>query len=140
MFDFNVVSLLSFIISVVAIVFSVYKHKRKRRELIDAVYYHAKEAIKTLEKQKCANKKIRKKIENDKSYAPYIAVSSTNDITYDQVIELMEWLKKENKDQAEKAILYYFHMQAALHAISMSFHLKFVREFPSERKKELWKA
>lgn len=130
----------SFCSATVTIIFIFYNRKRKRRELIDAVYYHAQVAIETLEKQKGANKTIREKIKKDKSYAPYAAVSSANDITYDQVIGVMEWLKKQNKDEEKEAILYYFHMQAALHATAMSFHLEFVREFSSERKKELWMA
>ena len=110
--------------------------RARRRKLINAVYYHVDLAIRTLQEQQKGNDAIREKIENDESYTPYLVHSPNDDLTYDHVIEVMEWLDAKG----EEAVSSYFHSQQALHALAESFELEFVRNWPPERKLRAWDA
>ncbi len=89
-----------------------------------------------MEGQAEKNETIRQKINADESYTPYVARSSSDDLTYEQIIEVMEWLDEEE----EKSVASYFHSQSSLHAIAESLELEFVRSWPSDRKLQLWKT
>lgn len=108
--------------------------RTKRRKLINAVYYHADLAVSRLEGQAESNDIIRQKIKDDRSYTPYGPSSSADDLTYDQIIEMMEWLNSEE----ERIMVSYFHSQLGLHALAESFSLDFVRDWPQGRKLQLW--
>lgn len=109
---------------------------RRRRKLVNAVYHHASKAVRDLETLKDRNDSIREKIEQDESYTPHVVRSTADDLTYDQVIEVMELLN----EREEEIVLSYFHHEAELHAFAASFDLEFVRRWPSDRKFALWKA
>ena len=107
---------------------------RRRRKLVNAVYHHASKAVRDLETLKDRNDSIREKIEQDESYTPHVVRSTADDLTYDQVIEVMELLN----EREEETVLSYFHHEAELHAFAESFDLEFVRGWPSGRKLALW--
>ena len=115
---------------------SILSHRRKRQKLINTVYYHVIHARESLQGQKKGNKSIRERIRNNNSYTPYAARSPADDLTYDHIIEVMEWLDEDG----EKAVSSYFHAQMGLHALGQSFDLDFVRDWPQERKLQLWDA
>ena len=115
---------------------AVQNSRRRRRKLVNAVYYHVDLAIRSLQEQEKDNEAIREKFENDESYTPYLVRSPNDDLTYDHVIEVMEWLDPEG----EEAVSSYFHSQQALHALAESFKLEFVRNWPPERKLRAWDA
>ena len=62
--------------------------------------------------------------------------SPADDVTYDQIIEIMEWLDESE----EEAVSSYFHNQVSLHAIAQSFDLEFVRNWHSDRKLRMWEG
>lgn len=136
----EIVKLITPIIAGLAFLLSWYNFIRssraRRRKLINAVYYHVDLAIRTLQEQEKGNEAIREKIENDESYTPYLVHSPNDDLTYDHVIEVMEWLDAKG----EEAVSSYFHSQQALHALAESFKLEFVRNWPPERKLRAWDA
>lgn len=108
----------------------------KTAEAHQRVYYHVDLAIRTLQEQEKGNEAIREKIENDESYTPYLVRSPNDDLTYDHIIEVTEWLDAKG----EEAVSSYFHSQLALHALAESFKLEFVRNWPPERKLRAWDA
>ncbi len=133
------VQLAPLIVAVMALCFSVYNfaqsRHRRRRKLLNAIYHHATRAMESLSEQQKANRGIRKTIESDESYTPYVvAVSPANELVYDQVIEAMEWLNPAD----EKTMLRYFHSQSNLHALGQSFNSDFVRSWNRERKLAMW--
>ena len=133
------VQLAPLIVAVMALCFSVYNfaqsRHRRRRKLLNAIYHHATRAMESLSEQQKANRAIRKTIESDESYTPYVvAVSPANELVYDQVIEAMEWLNPAD----EKTMLRYFHSQSNLHALGQSFNSDFVRSWNRERKLAMW--
>ena len=113
----------------------VRSNRRRRQKLVNAIFYHAELAVDLLEKQRSNNAAIEEKIRNDASYTPYVPVSTIDDLTYNQIIEVMEWLDWEG----EKIVSSYFHSQMTLHASMQSFRSEYVRSWPSHRKLELWK-
>lgn len=129
---------------IVALILSVYNfysslrsHRIKRQKLVNTVYYHVIQAIDSLQNQEKGNQTIREKISQmNSSYTPFVARSPADDLTYDHIIEVMEWLDKDG----EKAVSSYFHAQMGLHALGQSFDLDFVRDWPQERKLQLWDA
>ena len=132
--------LVPLLVSVAALCLSAYvfleSRGRRRRKLVNAIYHHATRAIEDLETLKDRNDSIREKIEQDESYTPHVVRSTADDLTYDQVIEVMELLD----EREEAVVLSYFHQEAELHAYAASFDLEFVRRWPSDRKLALWKA
>lgn len=133
-----IVALMAVIVSLMALALSVYtlrrSERRRRSKLVNAVYHHADMAVTNFEEQQGRNDAIRQKIEDNDSYTPYVAYSSADDLTYDQVIELMECLKaKEEKD-----VLFYFYCQMDYHALGQSFNSEYVRGWPRDRKLQLW--
>ncbi|CAJ2376645.1 MAG: hypothetical protein MPK11_06010 [Gammaproteobacteria bacterium] len=106
--------------------------RRGRRKVADAIWFHIRRSIETLEPildEKNLNL-LEEKIENDASYMPYMPWSTGDDLTYDQVIEALEKLN----DEEEEILMSYFHNHQGLHALVDSLTLGFVREFPKERK------
>ena len=93
-------------------------------------------AVAFLEDPKLAanNQDHRKKIDEQTDYMPLVVRTDTDNLTYDQIIEVMELLD----DQEEQDVLYYFHHEADLHAYASSFDLEFVRRWPAERRLQLW--
>lgn len=134
----NYVPLLAVVVSLMAVILSFRtlqrSERRRRSKLVNAVYHHADMAVENFEEQQGRNHAIRQKIKGDGSYTPYVAYSSADDLTYDQVIELMECLKvKEEKD-----VLFYFYYQMDYHALGQSFNSEYVRGWPQGRKLQLW--
>lgn len=71
----------------------------------------------------------------DPSYTPYIPRTDVDDLTYDQILEVMELLNRKDGE----VVLLYFHYEADLHAYAKAFDLDFVRAWPSERKLKMWR-
>lgn len=129
---------------IVALFLSIYNfydtlrsHRKKRQKLVNTIYYHVIQAIDNLQNQEKGNQTIREKIDQmNSTYTPFVARSPADDLTYEHIIEVMEWLNKDG----EQAVSSYFHAQMALHALGQSFDLDFVRDWPQERKLRLWDA
>ena len=121
-----------------ALTFSFYNwtqsRRRTRRKLVNTIYYHTKCAIEALKKLQDNNQSIQEKIKNVNSYTPYVPLSSADYLTYEHIIEVMEWLDEDE----EESVSSYFHTQMSLHAIAQSFDQEFVRGWPQDRKLELW--
>ena len=143
------VALLALVVGVYNFLHSIRSYGRRRRKLVNAIYYHAKMAVASLEIQKDNNDSIREKIKNNDSYTPYAPYSPADDVTYEQIIELMGYLprkrwsfnrKKEKAMQREmeQDISSYFHWQARFHAIAQSFHSESIGKWNPERKLQLW--
>ena len=126
------------LISILALCLSIYSvwqpHRTKRKKLVNAAYYHVKLAVERLQDMDQQIETAREKIRADKSYKMHIARSNTDDLTYDHVIELMEWL---NPDQ-EKIISDYFHAQSAMHGVAESFDLPQPAHFPRTSNCACW--
>ena len=127
------------LIALTALGLSIYNlvrsDRRRRQKIVNAIFYHAQLAVDSLEKQRNNNAAIEEKIKTDASYTPYVPLSTIDDLTYNQIIEVMEWLDLEG----EEIVSSYFHWQTTLHASMQSFHLEYVRSWPSHRKLGLWK-
>ncbi|CAJ2376407.1 MAG: hypothetical protein IBGAMO2_330016 [Arenicellales bacterium IbO2] len=125
------------LISILALCLSIYSvwqpHRTKRKKLVNAAYYHVKLAVERLQDMDQQIETAREKIRADKSYKMHIARSNTDDLTYDHVIELMEWL---NPDQ-EKIISDYFHAQSAMHGVAESFDLAAAGAFSTDQQLRL---
>ena len=122
-----------------ALMFSFYNwtqsRRRKRRKLVNTVYYHTKYAVEALQDQQKNNHLIQEEIENDNSYTPYAGSSSADDLTYEHVIDVMECLDEDG----ERAVSSYFYNQTILNVLGQSFEKEFVRGWTKERKLKLWK-
>ncbi len=133
------VELLTALVALVALGFSLFNffesRHRKRRKLVDAIYHHTNDAVNSLEGARHANNEARKEIRKNRFYTPYVPRSDADDLTYDQIIELMELLN----EQESSTLLSYFHHEAELHAYAQSFDLELVRGWRSARKLSLWK-
>ena len=110
--------------------------RRTRRKRFNTVYYHADQSVKFLLKQQKNNPSIQEKIKNDNSYTPYGVSSSNDDLTYEHIIDVMEWLSEDG----EEAVSSYFHAQMTLRMLIQSFNTEFVRGWTPDRKLELWKV
>ena len=92
-----------------ALTFSFYNwtqsRRRTRRKLVNTIYYHTKCAIEALKKLQDNNQSIQEKIKNVNSYTPYVPLSSADDLTYEHIIEVMEWLDEDE----EESVSSYFH-------------------------------
>ena len=128
------------IVASFALLFSAYNlrqaRRRTRRKLVNTVYYHVAQSVKFLLKQQKNNPLIQEKIKNDNSYTPYGVSSSNDDLTYEHIIDVMEWLSEDEKE----AVSSYFHAQMALRMLIQSFNTEFVRGWTPDRKLELWKV
>ncbi len=113
---------------------SVLSERRRRQKLVNAVYHHVDRAVTSLKEQEEKNETIRQNIKDDETYTPYVVHSSSDDLTYEQIIEVMEWLEEGE----EREVVTYFYDQSSLHAIAESLGLEFVRRWPSDRKLRLW--
>ena len=118
------------------VLLSAQSERRRKQELINAVYHHVDEAISRLkdEEREKRNETIRQGIEDDETYTPYVVRSSSDDLTYDHIIGVMEWLD----EKGEKAVASYFYSQSSLHAAEESFGLEYVRSWSVDRKLKLW--
>ena len=134
------VTIIAIIVPSATLVFNIWTNRKarstRRRNLVNAVYHHATRAVQDLKEFKDNAASIREKIEKDDSYTPYAILSHPDDLTYDQVIEVMELLN----EQDDKIILSYFHSESALHAHLQSFDSEFVRAWPRDRKMRLWEG
>ncbi len=122
-----------------ALILSLYNwtqsRRWKRRKLVNTIYYHTKYAIEALRDQQKKNHLIQEKIKNNNSYTPYVPRSSADDLTYEHIIDVMEWLDEDG----EKSVSSYFYTQMGLHALAQTFDTEFVRGWPQERKLQLWR-
>ena len=128
------------LVAVLAFILSLYNflHLRstRRKKLINAVYHHVTLAEEHLENIGRKTEEVAQKIKTDESYLPYIPRSASDDLTYDHVIELMQWL---NSREQEETVLRYFHLQSNLHALAAGFELEFIRGWRLDRKLSMWK-
>ena len=127
------------VVSFLAFGFSIYTYSQvrrsKRRKLINTIYHHADRTIEVSSAHQENSTNTRRLIENDPTYTPYTVItSSTDDLTYDQVIDALEWLKTEE----EKAVISYFHSQSQLLALGQSFNYEIVRNLEQDRKLKLF--
>lgn len=74
-------------------------------------------------------------MKTDQFYTPYPVRSLNDDLTYDHIIEVMEWLDSREE---EETVLSYFYSQAFLHSLAGVFELEFVRGWPLVRKLAAW--
>ena len=111
--------------------------RRRRQELVSAVYHHIEKAIEYLSDEEVPkiNEAIQAEIAKDSAYTPHIVRSADADLTYDHIIGVMEWLD----DEGERAVANYFYTQSILNDIAASFGLEYVQGWPTERKLRLWK-
>ena len=110
--------------------------RRRKARLIDTVRHHAAHAIKSLEQTIAGIDLVREKIWQDESYHPYVVNVAEADLTYSQVIEV---LQSVNDEEDREKILDYYYSQAGLHAITGVFSSELVQNFSQERKLGLWK-
>lgn len=127
------------VVSFLAFGFSIYTYSQvrrsKRRKLINTIYHHADRTIQLAKAYKKAYRNARESLEKNPTYTPFaLMTSSTDDLTYDQVIDALEWLSEEKE---ENAVLSYFHGQAVLLALGQSFNSEFVRSWDKDRKLNL---
>lgn len=106
-----------------------------RRKIINAVYHHVNTAVCNLQEGKKGHSEIRKRIETTRPYTPYPVRSPNDDLTYDHIIKVVEWLDSREE---EKAVSSYFHSQALLHSLAGVFELELARGWPLERKLAAW--
>ncbi|MGR3984354.1 MAG: hypothetical protein OD817_03720, partial [Gammaproteobacteria bacterium] len=128
-----------FCIALVSLFLVLRTSHKKRETLVNTFYHHITRAIFSLEAllgEKHAGmwKGWRKGIENDASYMPGVIQSSADNLTYDQVIEVLAVLKGVGERDEEK-LLSYFHNDQFMHAIADAFN--FARDFSAERKLKL---
>ncbi len=134
-------------ISSIALLFSIYtfsiSHRRRRKKLLNAVYHHVKVYQEWHKNFVGKHDVFRNKIKEDKSYMPYPVLSSVNDLSYEHIIEAMEWLKSEKIDggkSEEELLSRYFHSHAFLCAHVESFEKDLVMTWPTERKLAIWEG
>ena len=109
---------------------------RKRKYMtVDAVRHHATYAMQNIQAQSPSIDPVRKKIQQDKSYHPYVVPIPEPDLSYSQVIEVLHFVKTKTE---REQILDYYYNQIELNAIIASFSSEMVRGFPQERKLGLW--
>ena len=136
----ELIAALSVLVAAFALLLNWYNSGRaygtRRRKIINAVYYHVEMAIDSLQELRKSDDAIRQKIKNDESYTPYVPSSPNDDLSYGDVIEVMEWLDLNG----QQAMSYYWHYQAGLHALAQSFELEFIRNWPPSRKLGVWEA
>ena len=134
------------IIATFVFLFSIYtfsiSHRRRRKKLLNAVYHHVKEFQKGPEYfDEEQRDKIKEKIKKDKNFMPYTVLSSANNLSYEHIIEAMEWLKSEKTgdDESEEGLLSkYFHSHAFFCAHAESFEKNLVLTWPTDRKLAIW--
>ena len=145
-FSFSIASLG---IATIAALFSIYtfstSHRKRRKKLINAVYYHVKETKEWLghSSRKEKHEAIRKKIEEGKGYMPYPVFSSADDLSYEHIIEAMEWLssKKTGGGESEEELLSrYFHQYMHFRAYLSSFEKYLLMDWPTDRKLAIWQG
>lgn len=110
--------------------------RRRRRALANAVYHHVDKAIEILNDPSIstANCAARAKIQKNAKYTPNILHSADDDLTYEHIIGVMEWLDYEG----EKAVANYFYAQSSLTSIAESFRSEYVQNWPIDRKLNLF--
>ena len=110
--------------------------RRREKQLIHTVFYHADKAIRDLEENLESIDLVRERIEQDESYHPYVVDTVEAALAYSQIIEV---LQSVNDEADEEKILNYYYNEADLHAITKAFNSEIVRSFPQERKLGMWK-
>lgn len=141
------------LIIVAAFLLSLHKFLEPRRTrekmLKKAVWHHAKRSLKLINDELSDEilDSVRKRIQEgeSESYTPYmVPFSPSDEITYEQVIEVMGYLSKKDgkskegeKEDGEK-VLDYFYSQSSLYAMGRSFDSDFVRSWAQDRKLKLW--
>ena len=119
------------------------KYTKGRRTTARAVYYHAKIAVRLFKKYLDSYGEIKRKITDEgSSFTPFVVESPSNDLRYEQIIEIMDWLdeKKEwewldGKKKEEEIVLGYYHQQMVFHATALSFNSEIVRSCFSQKRK-----
>ncbi|MGR3914172.1 MAG: hypothetical protein OD918_06550 [Gammaproteobacteria bacterium] len=128
-----------FIIALVSLILVLRTSHGKRETLVNTFYHHVTRAILSLELflgEQNADMwdEFRKGIESDTSYTPYLIQSSADNLTYDQMIEVLAVLKGVDEKYEEK-LLSYFHNDQFMHAVADSFN--FAKDFSMKRKLKL---
>jgi len=131
-----IIPLGTLVIALVSLLLVFRTSHEKRETLVNAFYHHITRTILSLqsllgEKNAGMWKELRKRIENEDSYMPYLIQSSADNLTYDQVIEVLAVLEGIGEKEEEK-LLSYFHNDQLMHAIADGFN--FAIDFPVERK------
>jgi len=123
------------LISILALCVSVFTfhwaRDARRRKLVGAVYFHIKFTQENLEKWTAPIRDLPEKMQADPAYTPYFVVPREDNLAYTDVIELTRWFKAQ---EDKEIILRYFHAQANLHAVAMSFGVEIVRNLPVEKR------
>ena len=104
--------------------------ERRKQALANAVYHHVEKAIEVLEKFMPDNETTRAKMEDNAAYTPLFINSADDDLTYEHIIGVMEWLDAVG----EKAVANYFYDQSTLISISEYFQTEYVRGWDQERR------
>ena len=124
-------------------VYLYWQHKNKIKASIDLLAHYATIAIRHIEyaNSKEKNDEITENIvkgspfgESGKNYTPFILLSEEDKLSFDQIREILQYLKKEEREH----LVEYFTAQAKLDAICQSINSEFVRSLPQERKKRFW--
>lgn len=135
----ELIAALSLLVAAFALLLNWYNSGRaygmNRRKIINAVYHHVNTAVCNLQEGKKKHSEIRKRIQTAQPYTPYLVRSPNDDLTYDHIIKIMEWLDSREE---EDAVLSYFHSQALLHSLAGVFELELVGGWPLERKLAAW--
>ena len=106
---------------------------RRRINLAKAVYYYSKIDEELAKNHKGRFNIIRQNIREDDAYTPLVVQSSVADeLTYSQIIEVMEYLDgREN----EEILIYYFHKRLAFNSLILTFNSEIVRDSWTQQRK-----
>ena len=133
------VAALSLLVAVLSLLLNWYNISRvygmNRRKIINAVYHHVNKAVCNLQEGEKGHSIVRERMKTDQFYTPYLVRSPDDDLTYDHIIEVMEWLDSREE---EETVLSYFYSQELLHSLAGVFELEFVKGWPLRRKLEAW--
>lgn len=106
----------------------------RRRRLARAVYHHAAFAERLFDEFLKGYDSLERRITAEGStFTPFTVPSPTNDLTYEQIIEVMDWLEGEGQEK----VLGYYHYQMIFHATALSFNSEYARELSQDRKRRL---
>ena len=130
-----ITALFSVLISILALCVSVFTflwaRDARRRKLVNAMYFHIKFTQENLGKWEAPIRDLPDKMRAEPSYTPYFVVPKEDNLAYTDVIELTRWF---NTQEDREIILRYFHAQANLHAVAVSFSTEVLRNLPVEQK------
>ena len=130
-----ITALFSVLISILALCVSVFTflwaRDARRRKLVNAMYFHIKFTQENLGKWEAPIRDLPDMMRAEPSYTPYFVVPKEDNLAYTDVIELTRWF---NAQEDREIILRYFHAQANLHAVAVSFGVEIVRNLPAEKR------